>query len=671
MNTPEELKDTKRSEFKSDDNISKLKRRMYSREHKGFLPWRNRREVDTETPLANREWKYDNNENKDKIVKLRKSKVGTHKRVGMFMIFSIAFFVLAGIGSFFHLHQATDTAFTEGVDIVIEGKKFIKSGDVLEMQVIITNRKEVPILLADIIVTYPKGTVSPVDYKTSLETERISIGRLDARKAHRGGSLRAVIFGNAGDTKEIQVELQYRFQGSNVIHSKSVKHLIIISSNAMSISVDANTELTPGQDIPIGISIKSHSPNVLNGVYIDVDLPLGFSITGSSPEVQKGIGNTDDSLRWYIGTLHPGESRRVYMSGKIDGQIGDVRILNTSTGVGASRNVSKEDEEYIVLAKSRHTIEVSRSFLEVTLHSRGKSLGSNVAKTQESMDITLRWRNNLDVPINDAIIAIDLGGLALNKAGVFAGADGFYRSVDSQLVWSANTSGGKLKTIAPKETGEFKFRIVPIANSELINIIEPTITFDIHAGGRRLSEQGVPEVLRSDSHIELKIATDSKFTSKGLFRSSKLNPRGPLPPMSEYKTVYGIVWEVSNTTNDISNSIVTAELPHYVKWMGLTSPANEQIRYNKVRNTIEWHLGNVHAGTGVGNTKTRKVSFAVGLVPSYAQIGSSPDLVQNQVFRAIDTFTKEEIEQRVVNIDTRIIHDAGYRGEYSRVIKAP
>ncbi len=667
MDTPEELRDAKRSEFKRDDNISKLKSRMYSRERKGFLPWRRRRDSGTDTPLVKRDWEYSN---KNKTKKPRISPGNSRKGIGALLLFSIAFFVLAGVGSFIYLQQESSVISADDIDIIIEGKTSISSGDVLEMQVLITNRKEVPLRLADVVISYPEGTLSPADYKTPLKAERIPIGKLEARKAHRGGSLRAVIFGNVGETKEIEVELQYRFQGSNIIHSKYARYSVMISSDAMSISVEANKELTPGQDIPIGISIKSNSTTILNGVYIDVDLPFGFSITGSSPEVSQSADNRDNNIMWYLGALRPGEERRVYFSGRLDGQIGDARILNISTGIGANESDNKEGQEYTILATSKHIIEVSKPFLAVTLESRGKSLESNIAKTEESMDLIVKWRNNLDVPINDAMIAIDLGGLALNKAGVFAGADGFYRSVDSQIVWSSNTSRGKLKTIAPGEKGEFKFKIVPISKSKLKNAREPTISFAIQARGKRLSEQGVPEVLREDSRIELKVATDSKFTSKALFRSSKLNPQGSLPPRAEYETVYGIVWEVSNTTNDISDAIVTAELPHYVKWIGLTTPANEQIIYNKVSNTLEWHLGTVKAGTGVGNTQTRMVSFAVGLVPSYAQIGSSPDLVQNQVFKAIDTFTREEIVDRLDNVDTRIIYDAGYRDEESRVIRA-
>ena len=280
----------------------------------------------------------------------------------------------------------------------------------------------------------------------------------------------------------------------------------------------------------------------------------------------------------------------------------------------------------------------------------------------------MKWQNNLKTPINDATIAVTLGGSALNKAGVNAGQDGFYRSVDSLLLWDSKTSRENLKTIAPGASGEFVFTLTPLPQSFLEKIRTPKLTFAVHAAGKRLSEQGVPEVLKEDSLSEVKVGTDSAFSSYGLFKSSPFGALGPLPPKVEYETTYGIVWEVSNTTSEIEDAIVRAELPHYVRWVGLTAPANEQLLYNQANNTLEWHLGTVQAGVGT-TVAPRSVSFALGLVPSATQIGKAPELVRNQVFEAIDTYTDEEITIKIDNVDTRIIHDDAYNAQESRVIK--
>ncbi len=666
MNTPEERNDTKRDEFKHDDNIGKLRRRMYSRERKGFLPWRSRRDAKQETVLVKRDWEHADEPEQKSRPKVRAE--SSHSGASALLIFSIVFFVLAGIGAFAYLRLAIGTVSAGSVDIAIEGSTAIAAGDVLELQVLVTNRNDAALELADLVVEYPEGTVSPADFRTPLRAERIPLGLIEPRSARRG-AVRAVMLGNNGELKDIKIELQYRLKGSSAIHSRTTSHAALITTDAMSINVDANTELTPGQSVPIAITVRSHASTILSGVYLDMSFPFGFTALESSPAPSGGGDTIGSSSRWLLGSLRPGEERTVQLSGMLDGQAGDVRTITMSTGSGATDTGvnGTQDESGIVLARAEHAIEVRKSFLAVTLESGGMSLGDYVAHAGSPFDVTVKWRNNLNKPINDATIAVTLGGSALNKAGVDAGQSGFYRSVDSLLLWDAKTTD-KLGTIAPGASGEFKFKLTPLPQSYLEKIRTPSLSFAVHAAGKRLGEQGVPEVLKEDSLSEVKVGTDTSLSAYGLFHSSPFGTLGPLPPKVEYETTYGIVWEVSNTTSDIEEAIVRAELPHYVRWVGLTTPANEQLLYNKVNNTIEWHLGTVEAGTGV-NTNPRVVSFALGLVPSATQIGQAPELVRNQTFEAIDAYTDEEISMKVDNIDTRIENDEGFDGKDARVIK--
>jgi len=663
METSEERSKNKRAKFNQDNVIGKLQRRMYSRERKGFLPWRKRREAKMETPLVKRDWSA----TEPKLNNELPSKVSIESKYGgisALLIFSIIFFVLAGVGAFTYLSLATGTSSEMGVDIAIEGSTAISAGDILELQVLVTNRNESALELADLIVTYPEGTFSPADFRTPLKAERIPLGLIEPRSARRG-AVRAVIFGSNGSLKDVQVELQYRQQGSSAIYSRTTSHAALIAADAMSIRVSGNSELTPGQVIPLSITVKSHASTILNGVYLDLAFPFGFTMVDSAPRQS----DTDGTIsRWLLGALRPGEERTVQISGTLDGQAGDVRTINISSGLGVFKAGSLAESTGTSLAQAEHSIEVHRSFLEVVLESQGENLAAYTAHSGEKFDVKVKWRNNLDVPINDATIAVTLGGSALNKAGVEAGQNGFYRSVDSLLLWDSKTSSNTLGTIAPGASGEFTFRITPLPKDFLEKIRTPLLSFVVHAAGKRLGEQGVPEVLKEESTSEVKVATDTAFRAYGLFKNSPFGTLGPLPPKVEYETTYGIIWEVSNTTSGIEGAIVSAELPHYVRWVGLTTPANEQLLYNKANNTLEWHLGEVRPGVGT-SLPLRTVSFALGLVPSATQIGKAPELVRNQILEATDIYTDTVIESKVDNVDTRIINDEQYRSEESRVIK--
>ncbi len=672
MDIPEELKKSKRSEFKEDDNIDKLRSLMYSRERKGFLPWRRRSETPKEKPLVKESWEY--NSPPKKSHNTTKMSLGWAK---VLLAISVTFFIAAGVGAFAFLHKTVSPVSEDNVDITIEGSTSAVSGSVLELQVLITNRNDSSLELADAVITYPDGTVSPIDFKTPLDAERLPLGLVEARSARRG-TISAVILGNAGETKKIKVELQYRLKGGNVIHSKTTVHNVLISADAMSISVDADKEFTPGQESAVAVNIKSNSPNMLSGVFVDLELPFGFSIVNSAPPIKEDKTESNSFARWYIGDFRPGEERTLQLSGKVDGQVGDIRVIKAKVGSGAKSNdpikpntnkVNNLGNPTLILAQVQHEIHIKRPFLSVEILKDGQPLDGLNFNAGETVDLELKWRNNLSVPIDDAIITVDMGGLALSKGGVYAGSNGFYRSVDSKIIWNSKTSRGKLKHILPGEEGKFKFKITPLSESFLARkAISTTITFSVSMGGKRLDESGVPETLTGHLSTEVKLNTNVSLKAFSLFKSSPFGPLGPLPPKAEYETVYAIVWEVSNTTNDIKDAIVRAELPYYVTWLDRKEPANEQLIYNKTNNTVEWHLGTVKAGTGQGNL-TRIVAFAVGLVPSYTQVNTTPDLIWNQTFEAVDTYTNKKIIKKVKNVTTKTIYDEGYKEEYAHVVK--
>ena len=366
MNTQQEREESKRSEFAHDDSIGKLNRRMYSRERKGFLPWRKRRDPRVEPELVKRDWQHSQREQSSRPAPQAAHPSGSGGASAL-LIFSIIFFVLAGIGAFTYLQLAIGTVSASEVDIAIEGSSSIAAGDVLELQVLVTNRNNTALESADLVVTYPEGTVSPADFRTPLRAERIPLGLIEPRSARRG-AVRAVILGNNGQRKDIKVELEYRLKGSSIIHSRSTSHAALIATDAMSISVDAHTQLTPGQSVPIAIAVKSHASTIVNDVYLDLSFPFGFAIEDSAPAPMANTSN-GDGARWLIGSLRPGEERTVHISGTLDGQAGDMRTINITAGSGASNTHLGDNLENmdVILARAEHTIEVRKSFLAVTL----------------------------------------------------------------------------------------------------------------------------------------------------------------------------------------------------------------------------------------------------------------------------------------------------------------
>jgi hypothetical protein len=317
----------------------------------------------------------------------------------------------------------------------------------------------------------------------------------------------------------------------------------------------------------------------------------------------------------------------------------------------------------------QYKIEVHRPFLEAYLTYGGESVSDAVAYSGKEMTVRVKWQNNLQEPINDASIKVSLGGTALNKAGIKPDLSGFYRSVDDTLIWDYKTTPNKLKTLSPGASGEFSFKIRPLSLQKLQNIDKPELTFAVHTAGKRSRESNVPESLVSESTYVTKVATDILFDAYALYNSGKFGAIGPMPPKVDQKTQYNIVWRISNSTSDVKDAVVRAELPNYVEWINLTSPANELLVYNKVNHAVEWDLGNVDMSTGFNGVPPREVSFAVNLIPSLSQLGTSPDLVYKQIFSGVDTYTGAEIIERGPIVDTKLNREPGFNSVDASVVK--
>ncbi len=662
MQTNEDKKRIKRQKLQSDDIIQKLHDRMYSREKKGFLPWRPRRNVHQEAQLVGDDWNISDGDDKEISYTPKVKKISDFAKI--FMLISVFVFITASFIAFKYISDSKYALSADGVNISIEGASSIASGDVLELQLLVTNRYDIPLELAELVVTYPKGSVSPADFKTPLLSERIPLGLIDARSARRG-AIRVVVFGNTGDVQEINVELQYRMQRGSAIYAQNAKHSVLINTDALSTTIEANKETVSGQQVPVSVKIKSQSSTLLSGVYVDISLPFGIDIADSAPVFDV---SGDKYYRWILGDLRPGEERVVHFSVTARGQSGDVKIIRAKAGLGAFKDLENLNEEGTVLSKIEHEINVQRPFLDVKLTSGGADLDEFVANSGTTFNVAVSWENNLKVPITDATIAITLDGTALNKAGVDAGQHGFYRSVDSLLFWDPKTSGGVLKTLPPGERGVFNFEITPLTKEFLQRLKEPFLTFTVHSAGNRLNEQGVPEVLKAKYVKTVKIGTDVTFDAMALYRNNPFGSKGPIPPKAEYETVYAVVWEISNTTSDLEEVMVTAQLPPYVRWIGLVLPATERVVYNREKNTVTWYVGSVKAGSGI-SLVPKSVTFAIGLVPSVSQIGTSPTLVEQQVLEAVDTYTGQELRVTADDIDTSnnmLLEDESYGGQVVR-----
>jgi len=174
--------------------------------------------------------------------------------------------------------------------------------------------------------------------------------------------------------------------------------------------------------------------------------------------------------------------------------------------------------------------------------------------------------------------------------------------------------------------------------------------------GKRISETGVPEEIKSVMVKSVRVSSNVQFASRAVYFVGPFANSGPIPPKVEQETTYTIIWSIVNTSNNISNTQVRTVLPVYMKWYGSISPSGEDLSYNPNTNEVIWSPGDIPAGTGIGKPP-REVAFQVVLTPSLSQVKTVPSLITNTTFTATDSFTGASINQEKPDITTNLSTD--------------
>lgn len=610
------------------EKIERLRRAMYSREISPQLKERDRRALhDVHAPVGD-EWERDEPTLPKAQVAPRGIGVG-RMVMRVFVVGAGAFFIGAAafFGYYFTLGGGASPVSSGNIDITVVGPLQVSGGEPVSLQVSIVNRNQAPLQTADLVVTYPAGTRSPSDITSDLPQQRISLGNIEPG-GRRQGTVSAVVAGKEGDRVTIPIELEYRVAGSNSIFVARTTYVLTFISSPLSIVVDGNTEAVAGQPVELTVTISSNAATVQKDVVVSVEYPFGFVPTTVEPAPAKpGL--------WTLGDLSPGAKRTITLRGTVKGEVGDLRAFHFRAG---TRGSSKDTGVSVPLADSIFKFTVSQPFIGLSI-TANKGTGSGaVVGAGETVTVNIGWKNNLDVPITDAVIVAHLSGLAIDDAKVKT-SDGFYRSSDNVVLWDKSTTGGALASLAPGVSGTVSFAF-DMPESEVLALIrDPHIVISVNAAGSRLSETGVPQNLQSAASQTVKVASDLQLIAQGLYYTNPFGSSGPMPPKAGAETTYALVFTIMNTTSKISGTTVTADLPAYVRWTGVYSPSSEKIEFDSRNGRIIWHVGDVEPGVGINGVKPRQAAISIGFTPSATQIGAQPVVAKNIQLSGLDTST--------------------------------
>lgn len=553
------------------------------------------------------------------------------------------FFLATLAVSFYVLFYSSNIVSANNIDVDIKAPTQIRSGEELNLELTLLNRNKVTLQDAVLSFTYPTGSMDSVSSNQELLLRREKLGDI-APGEKKLVSSRALIFGAENDKPKVLIKLEYNIPDSNAVFSKELEHEVLIESSTLAVSLDIPADINLGKTFNSRLLVVSNAKTTLSQVAVRVEYPAGFSFQSANPEPR--LGNSF----WYLGDMAPGDKREITLTGSLSGLNEDLKTFKVTTGWDKSAGQGEIATVYSNLAK---TISLKKDFVGLAIDLSGKTSVTPGGQ----VDGVIKWSNNLSDKVLNSRLELSFAGLPLDKRSVRA-PQGFYNSLTNSIVWDKQ-SLPSLGLLNPRDGGQvdFSFKVLGL-NSLPSGEIEPLNLKAVFVGTRQGDDNQETEIVSENSR-SLKISTLARLNSRAVYSVGPFRNTGPLPPRVGEETTYTVTLGLANSTNELKSARLTADIPSYLRWLGNYSPLDERLIYSQTDSKVVWDIGTV-AITPVDGTLSREISFQIALTPSLSQVGTSPALLKNISFSAVDALTGTPIKLQTSDLDIKLSGDPSF-----------
>jgi hypothetical protein len=556
---------------------------------------------------------------------------------GVFFIVAVIFFIgaLAVAGYFFYF--GGNVVSVDKITIDIQGPSTIAGGDTVSFSLSITNKNPTAIHDATIEIDFPSGTRDATNVLTAYPHYIEDLGTIESG-ATVTRTVKAVIFGGVGQSLMLPVSFSYGAVGSNAVFVKKSSYTLAVSTTPLQVTVDTLSDTVSNKPLTLTITVRSNAIVPLNNVVVVGSFPFGFLPTSSSLPL--------NNSSFLLGTLAPGASKTITLTGTLTGQNKEQRVFHFTVGTADTANNQTLAVTYMT---EDATVTIEAPFIDTTLAINGDTSANAVITSGSNQSVTISYSNTLATTIGNATVAIMLSGSAIDFNSIRT-SSGFYNSIDHSIIFSRDTDPS-LASLAPGASGvgTFSFSTLPAVTLQS----SPTVTFTISVSGTRVGQTNVAEVVNSSVTRTFKLSTVVALSASSLHTSGPFGNIGPIPPKADQPTTYTIVWGTQNRGSAVAGGTVTATLPTYVTYTNQTTGTGT-VSYDEKSRTVTWDMGDLSQGANA------QAAFQVSVTPSSSQNGSAPPLTSAASFSGFDRFAGVQISATADPVTTETPQDPGY-----------
>jgi len=563
---------------------------------------------------------------------------------GIFFVIAFLFF-LASLGiAGYVFYVGGNSVSVDKVVVDIQGPTTIAGGDIVPLSLSITNKNASAIENATIEIDFPNGTRNATNVLQTYPRYIENLGAL-ASGASVTRSVKAVLFGGAGQAITLPVSISYGTTGSNATFVKKSSYTLTISTTPVSVSVDTLAETVSGQPLTLTLTVRSNATIPLDNVVLTGAFPFGFTVTSSSLPL--------NNSSFLLGTLSPGAHSTITLTGTLTGQDSEQRVFHFTVGTAKTA----QDQTLAIMYMTQDaTVTITAPFINTALAINGDVSPTVIITPSSHQNVSLSYANTLSTSITNATVAVTISGAAVDYNSVQT-TNGFYRSADHTVVFSQDTDPA-LAMLVPGASGVGSFTFLTLPLNAFTSA--PAITFTISVSGTRVGQANVPEQINASATKTAKVGTSVILSASSLHTSGPLSTSGPIPPRVGQTTTYTIVWDTFDEGSAIAGATVSATLPSYISYTGLTTGTGS-FSYDAGSHTVTWNIGDIAQGASAQG------AFQVSLTPSTSQKNSAPHLTSTASFSGYDRFAGVQVSATADPVTTETKGDPGYVSSFRNV----
>jgi hypothetical protein len=548
------------------------------------------------------------------------------------LVSMVVFALMVGTASMF-LYKGGNQISGNNIQLQISGPESVGGGEIVPISVHVANQNSVPIESITLILKYPEGTLNTEVPPRTLYEERIPLNNL-APGESQTVPVKIAVYGEENTKKEIEARIEYRVQNSNGSFYKNTNpYAFTLTSAPLVLSVSNVNRVASGQKVEVELKAVSNASAPLRDIVITASYPINFSYSTAEP------APTFRNNVWTIDEILPEQAVSIVIKGSVEG------FSNDTFRVGFVAGKSSVDNQYVVkstLAEAKADFTIEQPFADVSMY----VLGDKEPMIGDRTDIRVIVPNSLDSAIYDAVIELSLEGTVL-EGGRVNTKDSLYDTRKKTIRWD-ETTNKSLDMILSGDKREFNISITP-------GHVETGAYYKakLNVFARRVSDPGAQEALIGSTELDVRYTARTAIAGQNGRNMSGLKDTGPVPPVVDEATTYTPTIVATAGVNGLTDASVEFSLPEYVEWNNIYV-GDGDITYNPINRGILWKIGDMK------EQERRELVLQVTMKPPYSLLGRTPVIINQQHFRATDSFSSKRVNSSSPAITTELSTEMGF-----------